>query len=97
MAFIDVLSFGILKGIHVGWFTQAIIFLPILIYISQPLIFLQSLNYEGIAVMNIIWNVLSSVFVTIEGIYIFNEKITHTKMLGIILSLPCMYLLTNGD
>lgn len=71
--------------------------IPILIYAIQPLIFLQSLNYEGIAIMNIIWNVLSSVFVTLEGIYIFNEKITNTKMLGIILSLPCMYLLTNGD
>ena len=97
MSFVDVVSFGILKGVHLGWLAPFFTAIPILIYTLQPVIFLQSLNYEGIAIMNILWNLLSSVFVTLEGIYIFNEKITHTKMLGIILSLPCMYLLTNGD
>ena len=47
------------------------------------------------AVMNMMWDLLSDVLVTLSGIYVFNEKISYSKSLGILLSMVSMYLLTH--
>jgi multidrug transporter EmrE-like cation transporter len=94
MAFIDTFTFGVLKAIHLEWISSFYFVIPFLVYACQPYLFLQSLNYEGLAIMNLIWNLLSSLFVTIEGIVLFNETISHTKFIGILLSFFSIYLLS---
>ena len=94
MALIDTISFGLVKSIHLQWIPSIYFILPFIIYAFQPYLLLQSLSYEGIAIMNLIWNLLSSVFVTIEGIILFHEKISHTKFIGILLSIFSIYLLS---
>jgi multidrug transporter EmrE-like cation transporter len=97
MATVDVFMLGMLKAIHLGWISKAFVFLPTLMYAMQPWIFLTSLNYESLTVMNLLWDVISDVFVTIEGLYFFQEKISRTKMLGVGLSLVSIFLLSWKD
>lgn len=97
MATVDVFMLGILKAINLGWVSKRLMFLPTLIYAMQPWVFLTSLNYESLTVMNLIWDVLSDVLVTIEGLFFFQEKVSRTKMLGVGLSLISIFLLSwNG-
>jgi multidrug transporter EmrE-like cation transporter len=97
MATVDVFMLGILKAINLGWVSKSLIFLPTLIYAMQPWVFLTSLNYETLTVMNLLWDVISDVFVTVEGLYFFQEKVSRTKMLGVGLSLISVFLLSwNG-
>ena len=95
MAGIDVLSLGLLKAIHLNWISPYFFVIPVVIYACQPLLFLKSLDYEGMAVMNMMWDLLSGVLVTIVAISFFHEKITTKKFFGILLSIFCVYLLTS--
>ena len=94
MACIDVFMLGLLKAIHLGWVNKALIFLPTVIYAMQPWIFLSSLKFESMTVMNLLWDVISDVGVTFSGLVFFGEKITRTKMVGVGLSLVSIFLLT---
>jgi multidrug transporter EmrE-like cation transporter len=97
MATVDVFMLGILKAINLGWVSKNLIFLPTLIYAMQPWVFLTSLSHESLTVMNLLWDVISDVLVTVEGLYFFQEKLSRTKMLGVGLSLISVFLLSwNG-
>jgi len=94
---VDVFMLGILKAINLGWVSKSLIFLPTLIYAMQPWVFLTSLDYESLTVMNLLWDVISDVLVTMEGLFFFQEKVSRTKMLGVGLSLISVFLLSwNG-
>jgi hypothetical protein len=94
MATVDVFMLGLLKAIHLGWVSSALIFLPSLIYAMQPWVFLASLKFESLTVMNLLWDVMSDVLVTGMGLYFFKEQITRTKLLGVGLSFISILLLT---
>jgi multidrug transporter EmrE-like cation transporter len=97
MATVDVFMLGILKAIHLGWISKQLIFLPTLIYAMQPWVFLTSLKFESLTVMNLLWDVISDVLVTAEGLLFFQEKLTRTKTLGVCLSMVSIFLLTWTD
>lgn len=94
MAGIDVFMLGLLKAINLGWINKSLIFLPTVIYALQPWIFLSSLKFESMTVMNLIWDVISDVGVTFSGLVFFGEKLTRTKMAGVGLSLVSIFLMT---
>lgn len=95
MAFNDVISLGLLKAIHLEWLSSYYFIFPLILYAAQPFLFFNSLSFESMAVMNMMWDLLSDVLVTLSGIYIFNEKISYSKSLGILLAMVSMYLLTR--
>jgi multidrug transporter EmrE-like cation transporter len=95
MAFNDVVSLGLLKAIHLEWLSSYYFIFPLILYTAQPFLFFSSLSVESMAVMNMMWDLLSDVLVTLSGVYIFNEKISYSKSLGIFLAMVSMYLLTN--
>lgn len=97
MALIDVFSLGLLKSIQLGWISKTLTFLPILVYGLQPLIFLAALKFETLTVMNLLWDVISDVFVTIMGLYFFQEKLTALKKVGVLLSLVAIFLLSYNE
>ena len=97
MATVDVFMLGILKAINLGWFSSSLIFLPTLIYAMQPWIFLKSLEFESMTVMNLLWDVISDVLVTGTGLYFFKEKLSRTKMMGVGLSLISIMLMSSKD
>jgi multidrug transporter EmrE-like cation transporter len=94
MSIVDVFMLGLLKAIHLGWVSSALLFLPSVVYAMQPWVFLASLKFESLTVMNLMWDVLSDVLVTFMGIYFFKETITRTKLIGIGLSFLSVFFLT---
>ena len=97
MATVDVFMLSILKAINLGWISSSLIFLPTLIYAMQPWIFLKSLEFESMTVMNLLWDVISDVLVTGTGLYFFKEKLSRTKMLGVGLSLISIMLMSSKE
>ena len=67
--------------------------LAALIYSIQPLIFYQSLSIESMTVMNIMWDVISDILVSVVGIFVFNEYLSPTQLCGLVLSVIGLVLL----
>jgi multidrug transporter EmrE-like cation transporter len=98
MATIDVFMLSLIKSISIDG-TRMIrwMVLPTIIYALQPWIFLNSLKFESLVVMNLMWDVLSGVLVTLVGIIYFGEKVGFYKRIGVVLSLISVFLLATAD
>jgi multidrug transporter EmrE-like cation transporter len=98
MAGIDVFMLSLIKSISmdgarmIRWMV-----LPTILYALQPWIFLHALKYESLVVMNLLWDVLSDVLVTLVGFFYFGEKVGPLKKIGVVLSLVSIFLLTAAD
>lgn len=98
MAFIDVVSLGIMKKHTEGkWTAARAIPLSMGLYALQPLIFLQSLRYESMTVMNILWDIISDFFVTAEGLFYFKEKLSPLKYFGLALAFVSIVILSYDE
>jgi drug/metabolite transporter (DMT)-like permease len=83
-------SLGLIKWIGV-------IPLAMFLYSFQPLIFYKALSHNSLTVMNLLWDVMSDISVTIIGLFYFKEKLTRFKRLGVFLSVISIILLTWKD
>lgn len=97
MASIDVFMLSLLKFIskekqYLKW-----IVLPMIVYACQPILFYMSLQYESLTVMNLLWDVLSDVLVTLVALLLFQESIGPYKKAGVILSFLSIVLLSLND
>jgi len=77
---------GMLKGI---WMFP----LSMLVYSIQPLLFYSALSLESMTVMNVLWDVMSDVIVTIIGFAVFGEILSTQQYIGIVVSLIGITLL----
>ena len=94
LASIDSVVLPILKAKKLGMITGTWMFpLAALIYSIQPLIFYQSLSIESMTVMNIMWDVISDILVSVVGIFVFNEYLSPTQLCGLVLSVIGLVLL----
>ena len=97
MASIDATMLSLIKFIsqhktYVYW-----IILPMVIYCFQPVLFYFSLQYETLTVMNLFWDVISDVIITLIGLFFFHEKIGPYKRAGVILSFISIGLMSLND
>ena len=46
-----------------------------------------SLKYEGVGIVNFLFNIFSTIIVFLIGIYYFKEKINNLQLTGVIMSL----------
>lgn len=97
MASIDSTMLTLIKYIstqkhHIGW-----IILPMIVYSLQPVLFYLSMEYETLTVMNLLWDVISDVIITMIGLLLFKEKIGPYKKVGVIFSLISIVLLSLND
>lgn len=98
MALLDVLTLGITKVINENpnrffrW-----ILIPTLLYAIQPWIFLSSLRFETLTVMNLLWDMISNIFVTLTGLFVFGEKLGPYKTIGVLLSFVAIAFLSIED
>jgi multidrug transporter EmrE-like cation transporter len=97
MALMDVFILGILKAINLGWITNINILLPTVVYAMQPWIFLTSLKYESMTVMNLLWDLISDILVTGSGLFFFKETLSRTKLLGVSLAIVSVFLMSWDD
>ena len=94
MAGIDTLAFSLVKKISEKSILPAFTFIAMGLYALQPLILLQAMPFETVAVMNIIWNLISSVVVTLVSIFFLGETIGMYKMIGIMIGIVSLFLCT---
>jgi multidrug transporter EmrE-like cation transporter len=98
MALIDVVQLGILKALHSGMLKNfAWMALPTLVYALQPWLFIKALDHTSMTVMNLLWDVLSDIFVTASGLFFFKEKLSFKKHLGVMFAMMATFLLGSGD
>lgn len=98
MAGIDVFMLSIIKLVSANpsrFFKWMIV--PTIIYAVQPWIFLSSLQFESLIVMNLMWDLISDVLVTATGLLYFKERLGPYKTLGVILSFVSIVLMSLQD
>lgn len=98
MALIDIAMMTLLKLVSIKK-VQWVVGLPIAVflYALEPIIFLKAMNYEGMVVTNLVWNLMSNVIVTLQGVFVFGESIKGLRWLGIAMSLVSLTLLAYTD
>ena len=95
MATIDVFMLGILKMISTGAIKNILwMAVPTIVYAVQPWIFLQSLQFESMIVMNLLWDLISDVLVTANGVLYFKETLSRTKLFGVLFSFLGIFLMS---
>ena len=97
MAGIDVFMLSLVKLINKDSRLLRWMIAPTLVYAIQPWIFLQSLSFESLTVMNLMWDVISDVLVTLVGLLYFKETIGIYKVIGVVLSFVSITLLSLED
>lgn len=56
----------------------------LLFYTGVVFFLVQSFQWEGIGMVNVVWSAFSVIFVESVGVLKFHERITHTQILGIL-------------
>ena len=97
MASIDSLMLSLVKYISLHKQYVGLLIIPMIIYCLQPVLFYFSLQYETLTVMNLLWDVISDVVITLIGLLFFQEKIGPYKRAGVILSFISIVLMSLND
>lgn len=84
MSSIDAIVLSGLKEYSLGTYFPYMIPISMIVYSIQPIIFLQSLNYETMTIMNILWDITSDITVSLIGLFYFNEGLTIHKKIGLL-------------
>jgi len=98
MALIDIVMMSTVKMTSAGNLSTAF-GLPVsmALYSLEPMVFLKAMNYEGMVVTNLVWNMLSDVIVTLQGVFVFGETIKGLRWVGIGMSLVALSILAYTD
>lgn len=98
MASVDVIMLGIIKSVSLNqskllrW-----MIIPTIAYAIQPWIFLESLKFESLIVMNLMWDLISDILVTLFGFFYFKERLGPYKTIGVALSILSILLMSITD
>ena len=94
LAAVDVVILSMLKMKSAGKInTQWVFLIAFLVYGTQSLIFYKSLNYSSLTVMNLMWDVMSDIMVTMIGFFVFREVLSQKQMLGVVFAFLAILLL----
>lgn len=97
MVGVDVLAFSIIKQVSLKALNPWFAAISMAIYGLQPFILWKSLAFESLTVMNVLWNLMSSLIIGAVGIFFFEEKVGQRKLVAVVLSLIAVYLFTFED
>lgn len=98
LAVSDVFNLGLLKALRTGQVkNMAWIAVPTLLYAFQPLIFYKGLAHTTLTALNLLWDVMSDVLVTMTGLFYFKEKLSMRKQIGVAFSMLGVFLLGGDD
>lgn len=91
MAFIDIAMMSTVKMTSTGQLTTAVgIPLSMILYAFEPIVFLKAMSYQGMVVTNLVWNMMSNIIVTLQGVFIFGESIKGLRWVGIGMSIVAL-------
>lgn len=72
--------------------------IAMLIYgIAIPTLIIKNLQYEGIGIVNLLWNILSTTAMLVIGTLYFKEKITSVQKVGLVLGVCAIVLLLHAE
>lgn len=94
LALLDTVSLPLLKQAYLEK-NNLFLTIGILIGVCQKFIFYNSMKYSSLTVMNVLWDLLSDVFVSLFGIFVFKENISTRKLIGIAISFVSIYLMNS--
>jgi multidrug transporter EmrE-like cation transporter len=98
MALIDICMMSSIKMISLGTIPYSWgLPLSLGLYALEPLIFLKAMKYEGMVVTNLVWNLMSNVIVTLQGVFVFGESIKGLRWVGICMSILSLCLLAYTE
>ena len=97
MATIDVFTLSAIKIIGTKAKYLKWMIVPTIVYAIQPWIFLSSLKFQTMTVMNLTWDLMSDLLVTAVGLFYFGEKLGPIKTLGVCTALLSIALLAYDD
>jgi len=98
MAILDIFMMSSVKMINTGTLSYGFGFpFATIVYATQPYIFLKALNYENMTVVNLIWNLMSDVIVTLQGVFVFGESIAGLRWLAVCMSIVSLTLFAYTD
>jgi multidrug transporter EmrE-like cation transporter len=98
MALIDIVMMSTVKMTSTGSLSTALgLPLSMALYSLEPIVFLRAMKYEGMVVTNLVWNMMSDVIVTLQGVLIFGESIKGMRWVGIGMSLIALSILAYTD
>jgi multidrug transporter EmrE-like cation transporter len=89
----DILCFGLVKKYdlkQIGFYTGLI--LPMILYTAQIPLFYYGLQTTSMTILNITWNLISNILVTLVGVFYFKERITGLKTLALWLAVSSLFL-----
>ena len=93
MATIDTGMLGLVKDIHTnGSFLRMA--LPTVVYALQPWIFLSAMKFESLTIMNLMWDLVSDVLVSLIGIFYFKEVLSPVQMCGLFLGFISLLMMS---
>lgn len=84
LAINDAAMLGLIKDIYINGSLFRMV-APTILYAIQPWIFLSAMKFESMAVMNITWDLISDVLVSLIGIFYFKEILNPVQICGLIL------------
>lgn len=98
MALIDIVMMSTVKMTSTGQLTTAVgLPLSMALYALEPIVFLKAMSYEGMVVTNLVWNMMSDVIVTLQGVFIFRESIKGLRWFGIAMSIIALSILAYTE
>lgn len=100
MAALDLVMMSTIKQVGTGtWPARTGVPFATLVYALEPYIFLQAMKYtgEGLAVVNLVWNLSSDILVTLMGVMWFGEKLHGTRWIAVGMSLVALALFAYTD
>lgn len=91
MALIDIVMMSTVKMTSSGQLTTAVgLPLSMALYALEPIVFLKAMSYEGMVVTNLVWNMMSNIIVTLQGVFIFGESMKGLRWVGIGMSIVAL-------
>lgn len=91
MALIDIAMMTTVKMTSTGQLTNSVgLPLSMILYSFEPIVFLKALSYQGMVVTNLVWNMMSNIIVTLQGVFIFGESIKGLRWVGIGMSIVAL-------
>ena len=82
----------ITKKISLNELSNNWLYLVYILYGFQMIIFYYGLKIGPMSVLNLTWNLISNILITIIGIYYFKENISHLETWGILFALFALFL-----
>ena len=98
MAGVDIGMMTVAKLTHLGKLPYVTGLLgSMAIYTLQPILFLKALTFESMLATNLVWNLVSSVVVTLLGVFYFKESVKGLRLLAVLIALLSLGLFAFTD